>query len=146
MGWLYVGIAGLLEIGWIISLKFTEGFTRPVPIVFYALFGASSAFFLSLSMKHLPMAPAYIIWMGIGMVGAAVYGALFLAEPLNALKIVSMILIVAGVVGIKVASDGDGRTGRKPVAELAAAEAEPEAKGGETDEADGTVLRAAAGD
>jgi quaternary ammonium compound-resistance protein SugE len=108
MGWLFVGIAGILEIGWIVSLKHTEGFTRIVPIVFYAAFGAGSAFFLSLSLKHLPMAPAYIIWMGIGMVGAALYDAVFLAQPLNAVRVVSMILIVAGVVGIRVSTNGDG--------------------------------------
>ncbi|MBD3219964.1 hypothetical protein GF314_01870 [bacterium] len=108
MGWIYVGIAGLLEIGWVISLKYTQGFTRVVPIIWYALFGAGSAFFLSLSMKHLPLAPAYTIWAGIGAIGAAIYGALYLDEPVETLRMLSMLLIVVGIVGLKLSTSTSG--------------------------------------
>lgn len=109
MGWLFVGIAGVLEIGWVISLKYTQGFTKLVPIIWYAVFGAGSAYFLSLSMKYLPMAPAYTIWAGIGAVGAAVYGWIYLGEPLKALRMVSMMLIVIGIVGLKLSTSSNGQ-------------------------------------
>ena len=118
MSWIYLLIAGILEIGWIISLKFTQGFTRPVPIIFYALFGAGSAWFLSLSMRALPMALAYVVWMGIGLVGAAAIGAMVLDEPLNRITVISMLLIVVGIVGIKVGADRD----QKQLAEREAVE------------------------
>lgn len=105
MGWIYLTIAGILEIGWIISMKHVEGFTRFVPIIFYVLFGAGSAFFLSLSLKTLPLAVAYVIWMGIGLIGAVVYGWIWLGETMHTVKIVCMVLIMIGIVGLRVATD-----------------------------------------
>jgi len=104
LGWIFVLIAGVLEIGWVISLKHTQGFTRLVPIIWYAVFGAGSAYFLALSMKHLPMAPAYSIWAGIGAIGAAAYGAMYMNEPMRALRVVSMTLIMVGIVGLKLST------------------------------------------
>jgi len=104
MGWVFLIVAGVLEVGWVISLKYTHGFTRLVPIVFYAVFGAGSAYFLSLSMKTLPLAPAYTIWAGIGAIGAAAYGAMYLDEPLRALRVASMLLILVGIVGLKLSA------------------------------------------
>ena len=108
MGWLFLTIASLLEIGWVISLKHTHGFTRLVPIIWYAVFVAGSAYFLSMSMKTLPMAPAYTIWAGVGAIGAAIYGAIYLHEPLKVMRVVSMTLVLIGIVGLKLSTNGSG--------------------------------------
>ncbi|MBK8164507.1 MAG: multidrug efflux SMR transporter [bacterium] len=110
MGWFYVIVAGVLEVGWIISLKATAGFTRLVPVLCYAGFGIGSTLFLSLALKRLPMAPVYIVWMGIGMVGAAAWGVARHGEPLGWLRVVSMLLVLAGVAGLKASA-----TPRAPV-------------------------------
>lgn len=101
--WLYLLIASVLEIGWVISLKFTDGFTRSGAVVCYALFGFGSAFFLSLSIRSLPMGTAYAIWMGIAIVGAAVFGILHLREPAGWLRLLCIGLILFGILGLKFA-------------------------------------------
>lgn len=104
MHWIYLIIAGLFEIGWIISLKQSEGFTKIIPMIFYAACGFGAAFFLSQSLKNLPMSTAYASWVGIAMVGSAIAGILFYKEPSTLLRIICMILIVTGVIGLKFTS------------------------------------------
>lgn len=104
MAWLLLVVAGLLEIGWAIGLKFTEGFTRPLPTVLTALSMVASVLLLGLVMRTLPVGTAYAIWVGIGAVGTAVLGILLFGEPAGLLRVASLALIVAGLVGLKLAS------------------------------------------
>ena len=104
MAWLYLLIAGLLEVAWAIGLKYTEGFTRLVPsMVTLASMGAS-LLFLGLALKTLPVGTAYAVWTGIGAVGVAILGIILFAEPANALRLGSIALIVGGIVGLKLVS------------------------------------------
>jgi len=101
--WLYLLLAAILEIGWVISLKFTDGFTRIGPVLCYAVFGFGSAYFLSLSIRALPMGTAYAIWMGIAIVGAAVFGIMHLREPAGWFRLLCIGLILFGILGLKFA-------------------------------------------
>jgi quaternary ammonium compound-resistance protein SugE len=97
-------MAGLFEVGWAIGLKYTEGFTRPWPTVATAVSMAIGLGLLGLAMKSLPVGTAYAIWVGIGAVGTVVLGIVLFDEPVNALRIGSVLLIVAGLVGLKIAT------------------------------------------
>jgi quaternary ammonium compound-resistance protein SugE len=101
MHWIYLIIAGILEIGWIISLKYTQGFTKIIPLIFYAMFGFGSAYFLSLSLKTLPIAIAYAIWMGIAIIGTTVYGFFYLNESRQIIQLLCIVLIISGIIGLK---------------------------------------------
>ncbi len=101
MAWIVLVVAGLLEVGWAIGLKYTEGFTRPVPTVLtLASMGASVAL-LGWSMKSLPVGTAYAVWVGIGAVGTVILGIVLFKEPAGVARLVSVGLIVAGIVGLK---------------------------------------------
>jgi quaternary ammonium compound-resistance protein SugE len=104
MAWTYLIIAGLLEIAWAIGLKFTEGFSRLWPSV--ATIGAMIASFalLSAALKTIPVGTGYAVWTGIGAAGTALIGMAFLGESRELLRILCIVLIVAGVVGLKFAS------------------------------------------
>lgn len=104
MAWLMLLIAGVLEVVWAFSMKQSEGFTRVVPtaITLAAMIGSFAL--LSLSMRTLPLGTAYVVWTGIGAVGAFVVGIVLLGEPLGATRILAALLIVAGLVLMKVAS------------------------------------------
>ena len=104
MAWVFLFVAGLLEIGWAIGLKHTHGFTRFWPSV--ATIGAMAASFalLAQALKSIPVGTGYAIWTGIGAVGTVVVGMLFLGEPKDAARIVCLSMIVAGILGLKVAS------------------------------------------
>lgn len=104
MAWIYLLLAGVLEVGWAVGLKFTEGFTRLWPSVWTVLCMASSFGLLALALKTLPLGTAYAVWTGIGAAGTAVYGIWFLNEPRHAARLVCLALIVAGVVGLKLFS------------------------------------------
>jgi quaternary ammonium compound-resistance protein SugE len=103
MAWVYLLVAGLLEMGWAIGLKYTEGWTRLVPSVMTGVAMAASFYMLSMALKTLPVGTAYAVWTGIGAVGVAVVGILFLGEPRDLFRVVSIFLIVAGIVGLKLA-------------------------------------------
>src|SRR5919107_3834371 len=103
MAWLYLILAGLLEIGWAILLKRTDGFTRPGPSAATLVLYIASIWLLSLALRSLPTSTGYAVWVGIGAVGTALIGLLFLGEPANALRLISIALIVLGVVGLRVA-------------------------------------------
>ena len=101
MAWAVLFAAGLLEIGWAIGLKYTEGFTRLVPSVLTLAAMAASIFLLGMALKTLPIGTAYAVWTGIGAVGTALLGIFLLGEPASALRLASIGLIVAGIVGLK---------------------------------------------
>jgi quaternary ammonium compound-resistance protein SugE len=103
MSWLLLVLAGLFEIGWAIGLKYTEGFTRLLPSVLTLASMAVSVVLLGLAMKTLPVGTAYAIWVGIGAIGTVVLGILLFGEPAGWLRLASVGLITAGVVGLKLA-------------------------------------------
>jgi quaternary ammonium compound-resistance protein SugE len=104
MGWIYLLGAGLLEIGWAIGLKYTQGFTRPVPTVLTVLSMALSLGLLGLALKTLPLGTAYAIWTGIGTVGTVVLGIVLFGEAATAIRLACVGLILAGIVGLKLAT------------------------------------------
>lgn len=104
MPWLHLIIAGLLEVAWAVGLKQTEGWTRLWPSVITALLMIASFFFLSLALRSLPLGTAYAIWTGIGAVGTALIGIFVFDEPRTAARLVCIVLIVAGIVGLKLTS------------------------------------------
>lgn len=104
MAWIYLLLAGLFEIVWAIGLKYTEGFTRLWPTVVTIAAMVVSMGLLGIAAKDLPIGTAYAVWTGIGAVGAAILGIVLFAEPATALRIASIALIVAGVIGLKLAS------------------------------------------
>lgn len=101
MSWAYLVIAGLLEVAWAVGLKYTAGFSRLWPSVFTLATMAGSVGMLGLALRTLPLGTAYAVWTGIGTVGTAVFGMLVLGEPAGALRLLSIGLIVAGIVGLK---------------------------------------------
>jgi quaternary ammonium compound-resistance protein SugE len=106
MAWTLVVLAGLFETGFALSLKASSGFTRPVPIVLFVVFAAASFTLLATALRSLPIGSAYAVWTGIGAAGTAVAGMIFLGESTEVLKLVSIVLIVAGVVGLQLTGTG----------------------------------------
>ena len=104
MAWVYLVVAGLFECGWALGLKYSDGFTRLVPSLFTIAAMVLSFWLLSLAMRSIPIGTAYAIWTGIGAVGVAVIGMLFLGEPREILRIACLLLIVTGMVGLKLTS------------------------------------------
>ena len=104
MNWIDLIIAGVLEIGWAIGLKYTDGWSKLVPSIFTAIGMIASFYFLSLALKSLPIGTAYAIWTGIGTVGAAVLGMLLFDEPRDVIRILCILLIVGGIAGLKITS------------------------------------------
>jgi quaternary ammonium compound-resistance protein SugE len=102
MAWLYLLLAGLLEVAWAIGLKYTEGFSRLVPSLLTIAAMALSLALLGLALKALPVGTAYAVWTGIGAVGTAALGIYLFDEPATAARLASIGLIVAGIVGLKV--------------------------------------------
>lgn len=104
MSWLLLVLAGLLEIGWAIGLKYTEGFTRLWPSIGTVTAMVLSMVLLGIAMKALPVGTAYAVWVGIGAVGTVILGIVLFGEPADALRLVSVGLIIAGIVGLKLAT------------------------------------------
>ena len=104
MSWLLLILAGLLEVGWAIGLKYTEGFTRFWPSIGTAFAMTVSIVLLGIAMKSLPVGTAYAVWVGIGSVGTVILGIVLFGEPAGALRLISVGLIVAGIVGLKLAT------------------------------------------
>ncbi len=101
MHWFHLVIAGLLEVAWAVGLKQTDGWTKLWPGVITVLLMIASFFFLSLALRSLPIGTAYAIWTGIGAVGTAVVGVLLFDEPRTIARLVCIVLIVAGIIGLK---------------------------------------------
>ncbi len=104
MAWAVLVLAGLFEIGWAIGLKFTDGFTKLWPTVGTVVSMAVSLGLLGIAMKSLPVGTAYAVWVGVGAVGTAILGIVLLGEPANAGRMISLGLIIAGIIGLKLAS------------------------------------------
>jgi quaternary ammonium compound-resistance protein SugE len=101
--WWLLAAAGLLEIAWAVGMKYTDGFSRPAPTLLVAIAALASFALLGLAMKALPVGTAYGVWVGIGAAGAALLGILLFGEPATWARIGCVLLIVAGVVGLKLA-------------------------------------------
>ena len=101
MPWILLTLAGLFEIGWAIGLKYTDGFTKLVPTVLTAASMLVSIVLLGLAVKTLPMGTAYAIWTGIGTVGTVILGIVLFAEPVTAMRLGCIALIVTGILGLK---------------------------------------------
>src|SRR4051794_33478614 len=104
MPWLYLTIAGLLEVAWAIGLKYTQGFTRLWPSVFTAIAIVVSLALLATAVKSIPVGTGYAVWTGIGAAGTAVCGILIFHEPASAARILCILAILGGVIGLKLAS------------------------------------------
>ncbi|MBB3906755.1 quaternary ammonium compound-resistance protein SugE [Anoxybacillus rupiensis] len=104
MAWIYLIIAGLFEIVWAIALKYTFGFTRMIPSIITIAGMLVSFYFLSLGIKMLPIGTAYAIWTGIGAAGTVIAGILFFNEPVTILRVVFLLLLLVGLIGLKFTS------------------------------------------
>jgi quaternary ammonium compound-resistance protein SugE len=104
MAWLYLFAAGIFEIGWAVGLKYTEGFTRPVPTALTVVSMIASVALLGLALKSLPLGTGYAIWTGIGTVGTVIFGIALFGESTSAIRLGCIALIVAGIVGLKTVS------------------------------------------
>ena len=106
MAWIILFVAGLFETGWAIGLKYTEGLTRLWPTIGTGLAMLLSIWLLGISMKSLQVGTAYSVWVGVGAVGTVVLGILLFDEPASAGRLLSVMLIIAGIVGLKLATPG----------------------------------------
>jgi quaternary ammonium compound-resistance protein SugE len=104
MAWIILVLAGLFEVGWAIGLKYTEGFTRLWPTVWTVLAMALSLWLLGIAMKTLPVGTAYGVWVGVGAFGTVILGIVLLGEPANVGRLISIALIIAGIIGLKLAT------------------------------------------
>ncbi|WP_446940853.1 quaternary ammonium compound efflux SMR transporter SugE [Pseudomonas aeruginosa] len=101
MSWIILFFAGLFEVGWAVGLKYTEGFSKPLPTALTALAMLVSLGLLGLAMKHLPLGTAYAVWTGVGAVGTVIAGIVLFGESMALLRLASVALIVCGLVGLK---------------------------------------------
>ena len=101
MAWFWLVLAGVLEVVWAVALKHSDGFSRAGASAVFLLAGIASFAFLAQALKTIPLGTGYAVWTGIGAVGTAVYGIAVLGEPADALRLVSIVLIVAGIAGLK---------------------------------------------
>lgn len=106
MPWLILVLAGLFEVAWAVGLKYTDGFTRLWPSIWTVLAMVVSLWLLGISMKALPVGTAYSVWVGVGAVGTVILGIVLLGEPVNAARLISIGLIIAGIVGLKLSASG----------------------------------------
>lgn len=104
MAWTWLTIAGLLEVIWAIGLKYTDGFTRLAPSLITGAAMIGSVYFLALAVRTIPIGTGYAVWTGIGAVGVAILGMILFDEPRELLRIGSILLIVAGIAGLKLFS------------------------------------------
>lgn len=104
MAWIFLFVAGLLEVAWAYTMKLSLGFTKPAPSILTIVAMIASFTLLSIAMKSLPLGTAYTIWTGIGAVGAFLLGILVLGEPANAMRVGAAVLIVTGLVMMKFSS------------------------------------------
>ena len=125
MAWLTLIVAGIFEIGWAIGLKYTDGFTRLWPSIWTIVSMIISLGLLGLAMKSLPVGTAYAVWVGVGAVGTVLLGIVLFGEPANTARLVSASLILAGIVGLKLATPAESNIEDQPAA---AGESESEAR------------------
>jgi quaternary ammonium compound-resistance protein SugE len=104
MAWILLVLAGVLETGWAIGLKYTEGFTRPLPSVLTIAGIAASMILLAIAARTIPIGTAYAVWVGIGSVGAVILGIILFNEPRNAARIFFLVVLVIGIIGLRLTS------------------------------------------
>ncbi|KQT67174.1 MULTISPECIES: quaternary ammonium compound efflux SMR transporter SugE [unclassified Pseudomonas] len=104
MSWIILFCAGLFEVGWAVGLKYTDGFTRPLPTALTVAAMAISLGLLGLAMKELPLGTAYAIWTGVGAVGTVIAGIILFDESMALIRLISVALIVTGLIGLKVSA------------------------------------------
>ncbi|UST60485.1 quaternary ammonium compound efflux SMR transporter SugE [Pseudomonas moraviensis] len=104
MSWIILFCAGLFEVGWAVGLKYTDGFTRPLPTALTVAAMAISLGLLGLAMKELPLGTAYAIWTGVGAVGTVIAGIILFGESMSLIRLASVALIVTGLIGLKVSA------------------------------------------
>ncbi|UVL82615.1 quaternary ammonium compound efflux SMR transporter SugE [Pseudomonas sp. B21-028] len=104
MSWIILFFAGLFEVGWAVGLKYTDGFSRPLPTALTIAAMAISLGLLGLAMKELPLGTAYAIWTGVGAVGTVIAGIILFGESMALVRLVSVALIIAGLIGLKVSA------------------------------------------
>ena len=104
MSWIILFFAGLAEVGWAVGLKYTDGFSRPLPTALTIAAMAISLGLLGLAMKELPLGTAYAIWTGVGAVGTVIAGIILFGESMALVRLASVALIVAGLIGLKVSA------------------------------------------
>jgi quaternary ammonium compound-resistance protein SugE len=102
MHWFILFIAGLFEVVWAIGIKYTEGWTKLWPAVITILAMIASFYLLSIALKQIPMGTAYAVWTGIGTIGTVIYGIVFFKEPMDILRIICIMLILSGIVGLRI--------------------------------------------
>jgi quaternary ammonium compound-resistance protein SugE len=147
MAWVFLLIAGVLEVVWAIGLKYTEGFTRLWPSVATLSAMGASMWLLSMALRTLPVGTGYAVWTGIGIVGASILGMVLFGESRDAMRIVALLMIVGGIVLLRVHEAAQSSpAGGKPAAHAAAAEpaaaagnAQAQEDGGEREPRDGGV-------
>lgn len=110
MAWILLIIAGLFETVWVVSLKYSEGFTKLWPSVITIVAMAISIYLLAISMKSLPLGTAYAVWTSIGAIGAVIFGVVFFGESRDLLKIVFIAMIIGGIFGLKVISSKESKS------------------------------------
>ena len=104
MAWVVLTVAGLFEIGWAIGLKYSHGFSRPVPSLLTVVAMVMSVWLLSIAMKSIPVGTAYAVWTGIGAIGVAVLGMVLFGESREVARLVCLFLIIVGILGLKLVS------------------------------------------
>jgi len=105
MSWLILFLAGIFEVVWAIGLKYTHGFTKITPTIFTIIAMIISFYLLSLALKSLPLGTAYAIWVGIGTIGTVIAGVILFSEPTSTIRIISIILILVGIIGLKLSTN-----------------------------------------
>lgn len=101
MSWILIVVAGLLEAGWAVGLKYTQGFTKPLPSLLTMTGVVASMYLLAIAARTLPIGTAYAVWVGIGSIGAVILGVAFLDEPLSLWRVFFLLLLVVSIVGLK---------------------------------------------
>lgn len=104
MAWIQLVLAGLFEVGWAVGLKKSAGFTQLWPSLWTVVAMAASIWLLSLALRTLPLGTAYSVWVGIGAVGTVAFGIWMFGEPADALRLMSVALIIAGIIGLKLSA------------------------------------------
>jgi quaternary ammonium compound-resistance protein SugE len=104
MKWIYLIIAGVFEVGWAVGLKYSQGFSKFLPSILTIMGMLASFYFLSLSLKTLPLGTAYAVWTGIGTVGTVVFSIVLFKEPINIMSVIFIAFIVSGIIGLKLTS------------------------------------------
>jgi quaternary ammonium compound-resistance protein SugE len=104
MKWIYLVIAGVFEVGWAVGLRYSQGFSKLLPSILTVIGMIASFYFLSLSLKSLPLGTAYAVWTGIGTVGTVIFGVVLFKEPINIMSVIFIGFIISGIIGLKLTS------------------------------------------